>query len=264
MKKSIMYAAIFCAVLMGAVSMIGCKTTGATGGTNLAGTWNLYEVSQGKQVIQIPEITGASLTFADNSGNVQISGFAGVNNLSGVAKINGSSISFGALATTMMAGSAEDEIIESSVVSLLNDAKSFSVSGNVLKIVAKNGDAMYLKKFTLADSAWLLFSYNDGNAVVSIPLSTEPPMLEFDADGNLSGSTGVNNLMGTYSLDDLKNKVSFKGIGTTRMAPRDADAAALEKTFVSLLGKVAKYNLSGNLLVLCDAKDNTLLSFEKK
>lgn len=261
MKKSTLSVALMGAMLMGAIVMTGCKSTGtAKSGSKIEGSWFLYEVVQDGKVSQISDSTASTITFAGESGNVQVVGFSGANNFSGTANINGDSISFSPFATTMMAGSPEGEQIEKLFLGFLAEADKLEVTGNTMKISSPNENSVSLQRFDLANTEWKLLALNIGNAVESISIG-DVPTLSFDAAGNISGFTSINKLMGKYKADLAKGEITFSKIGTTKMAASTAEHEKIEQKFTSLLEKVATFDFSGNTLTLRSANSDSVLIF---
>ncbi|MEE9903860.1 META domain-containing protein [Chlorobium sp.] len=74
--------------------------------------------------------------------------------------------------------------------------------------------------------------------------------------GRVSGSTGCNNLNGSYT--SLRGRLSFGSIGTTRMAcsPRIMEQ---ERRFLDALRITASYDISGRRLILFDNRGRTVM-----
>lgn len=259
MKKSTLGVALLGAMLMGAIVMTGCKSTGtAKKGPKIEGSWFLYEAVQDGKVFQISDSTASTITFGGDKGNVQVVGFSGANNFSGTANINGDSISFSPFATTMMAGSPEGERIEKLFLGFLADADKLELAGDTMKISTPSGNTVSLQRFVLANTEWKLLALNIGNAVESISLD-DVPSISFDAAGNVNGFTSVNRLMGKYKADLAKGEVTFKEIGTTKMAAATAEHGKIEQEFITLLEKTATFDFSGNTLTLRSANGDSVL-----
>ncbi len=123
-----------------------------------------------------------------------------------------------------------------------------------------------------ADMLWKLMAYNSGSAVVSVETNKgDKAVLAFSEEGRITGSTGVNNIMGNYaegsaadgSADGSGTSLEFSRLAMTRKAALNEDAALFEKAYMELLARCASYRLSGNTLTLADAEGTTLLVFGK-
>ncbi|KUJ53424.1 META domain-containing protein [Chryseobacterium sp. JAH] len=70
----------------------------------------------------------------------------------------------------------------------------------------------------------------------------------------VNGNAGCNSYFGTLSTDTASGSFSASQLGSTRMA---CDNMSVEQNFMSMMGKVNKYVVSGNTLELY--QDNLLL-----
>lgn len=70
----------------------------------------------------------------------------------------------------------------------------------------------------------------------------------------VNGNAGCNSYFGTLSTDTSSGSFSASQLGSTRMA---CDNMSVEQNFMSMMGKVNKYVVSGNTLELY--QDNLLL-----
>lgn len=75
-------------------------------------------------------------------------------------------------------------------------------------------------------------------------------------DGRVSGSTGCNNLNGSYTR--YPGRLSFGHVGTTRMAcsPRIMDQ---ERRFLDALRMTASYEITARRLILFDGRGKTIM-----
>lgn len=108
----------------------------------LAGTsWKL--VSYGLATNQTPAITGVetTLTFSKDG---QVSGSFGCNQFSGNYSLKDGKITFGALATTMMACADPQMIQESTTFKVMTGTVNFEVNGKALTITAADNSVMNL------------------------------------------------------------------------------------------------------------------------
>ncbi len=96
------------------------------------GKWVL-EMVHG-QAVKVPEGTEMPYLAVDSTGE-NISGFAGCNRLGGVVKVSGDSISFPGLFSTRMY-CEETQKLENSFLDVLNNAKTFTLKGDVLTLLS--------------------------------------------------------------------------------------------------------------------------------
>ena len=97
----------------------------------------------------------------------------------------------------------------------------------------------------LGDNEWTLVEL-DGERVES---GAEPaPTLVLDLEeAHVSGSGGVNRIMGTFALSE--SELRFGPLATTMMAGPDP-AMQRERAFLDALARVTSYELDGQLLTL--------------
>jgi heat shock protein HslJ len=97
----------------------------------------------------------------------------------------------------------------------------------------------------LAYTEWTLVEL-DGQPVESE--SSPAPSLALDLEeSRVSGSGGVNRLMGTFAL--AEDELRFGQLATTRMAGPE-DAMQREQAFLAVLERVTSYELDGPALTL--------------
>ena len=102
----------------------------------------------------------------------------------------------------------------------------------------------------LIGTNWALDTVIEGDAA-STPAS--PASLTFTEDGAVTGSTGCNNLFGTYSA-----AYGFSEIGSTKMACEDP-IMAQEALFFEILNANASVTIEGNLLTIADLEGRALV-----
>lgn len=262
MNKQIFVAAVLCAAFVGA-TFISCKSTVKTTGTGIDGDWTLRSVTSADSTLSVPSGTTATLSITQlKSKTVTVSGHTGTNSFSGTGNIKGNSISVAPLAVTMMIGTPEEDELERAFLEVLNDADTFKIYDNInLEITSSMGKKAVFVRRSLQGTSWTLRAYNNED-VIMLTAQAEPlPSITFEGSETISGFTGVNNLMGNCKIIEAARTVYFSDLGTTRMAPRDAEADELEQRYLLLLEGAAKYTMSGSTLSLLDANGQTLLLF---
>jgi heat shock protein HslJ len=109
----------------------------------------------------------------------------------------------------------------------------------------------------LGGTRWELASVG-GSAVQQ---AGEPLTLEFDEAGQASGNGGCNRYSGSYSQGG--SALSFGPMVSTKRACADDALNAQEAAFLSAMGSVAGYRVSGGALELLDASGAVVLSFSR-
>jgi heat shock protein HslJ len=112
------------AVFVVGFALAACAGTGTANSpatASLNGTsWTLVKIGDREQVAESPP----TLAFDEA---LSVSGFAGCNNYTGTATIEGSSISLGPLATTQMACPGAAGIAETAFMAAMNEVESFAI-----------------------------------------------------------------------------------------------------------------------------------------
>lgn len=107
----------------------------------------------------------------------------------------------------------------------------------------------------LVDSSWKLVAWGD-----STVLPAEVEITAQFSEGQIAGNAGVNAYSGAYAVDG-KGFTTGEIARTLMAGPEPAMQA--EDTYLSLLGRVRSFDLTGDMLMLKDANDSALLQFER-
>lgn len=203
-----------------------------------------------------------------------LAGSAGCNQYFGSYSLIGSTISVGALGSTLMY-CAEPGVMdqETLYLSLLGDADRIAADEEKLTLSAADGSPLLvfdrvreippIPDEEIADyvkgSEWRLttFHYDD---VVSSVISGSEITLIFHEE-SISGSAGCNRYMGSYSVDGAG--ISIGAIGATKMFCGEAGIMEQEGRYISLLGEAEVIAVDGETLTLSDAAGSPLLTFER-
>jgi heat shock protein HslJ len=114
----------------------------------------------------------------------------------------------------------------------------------------------------LENTFWVLANLN-GAETLSVDEGGQPATLQYDpATGKIAGTTGCNQYFADAQVDLEAGTISVGAIGMTRMACR-GPVADQEMAFVSLLEKIARYEISGSQLTLL-GEDGEALVFKGK
>ncbi len=118
-----------CVTLAGLI--ISCAAPRPSVTWSLTGTvWKLVELNG--EVVASNQLPSLSLNAADHT----VSGMAGVNRLSGTFTQQGPSLTFGALATTKMAGPEAQMKVEASYLAMLGRVTSWKIENQWLELFA--------------------------------------------------------------------------------------------------------------------------------
>ncbi len=109
---------------------------------------------------------------------------------------------------------------------------------------------------------WKLDAIEGKPLPVEVAQSPRVPELTFTADGNMSGSGGVNRLMSKVNLPELeKGNLVLSPVASTMMAGTPI-AMETETRIIKALGAARTFKVSGKTLTISDGKKD-LLSFTR-
>lgn len=111
---------------------------------------------------------------------------------------------------------------------------------------------------SLENTYWKLVTVGGHQSVVS-GKAREAHFVLHAEGARLAGSTGCNNLVGSYERKG--GQLSFGQLASTRMACPD-ELMMLERNFLNALGDVASWEVVGETLTLDNAQGEELASFE--
>ncbi len=121
--------------------VIGAMLSACVGpeSVSLAGTWKL--ISYGSSINPTPAEPNveASLTFGTNG---ELNGNMGCNGFGGDYKVDGGSITFGPIASTLMACADPVMQQESAAFNVLANTAAFKLEGNLLTITSADGNSV--------------------------------------------------------------------------------------------------------------------------
>jgi len=235
--------------------------------------WQLVSYDNGNSPVPIAAGSKVTLKF-NNDGS--IGGSGGINLYFGSYTQDGTTVTFGPIGCTEMAGPEPLMDQESTYFRLLDSARSFHIAGSTLELSdaaghtvlkfksdttgSTNGQAGKDPATVLPGTEWQLSSYSDGNAVVS-GTDIRTITLKFDNKGDIVGFSGVNTYFGGCNLDG--NAISVGPLASTKMAGPPT-LMELETVYLNLLGSVTGASISGDSLSLTDKDGSVVLVFEKK
>ncbi|MEO7752414.1 MAG: META domain-containing protein [Terracoccus sp.] len=99
----------------------------------------------------------------------------------------------------------------------------------------------------LEDTAWVV------EHLGGVATTGREPRLVFGADGRLSGSTGVNRVLGQYEVED--GVIHLDALGSTRMAG-PPESMEQERVLLAVLASQVPFVLDGDRLVLVPGTDS--------
>jgi heat shock protein HslJ len=238
-----------------ALSAAACSSSSSTSDT-LVGQWDVAAVADSSGDLA-PPVEGTALTA--NIADTEINGSSGCNNYMGAAAIDGSSVSFGPIAATLMA-CAETDVMnqEQQFLTLLQTIDSWEGTAEGADLTTDGNVAIQLvaTDTSLAGSSWDVIALNNQTGGVQSVVIDSDPTLIFDEDLGVSGSTGCNNFFGIYSTDG--DTIEFTGIGATEMYCEDT--AEQETWMLAALADATTYTVNSQTLELFDENGSRLLT----
>lgn len=213
---------------------------------SLDGDWRLVRLTDGGRLQAVP-VRSAPTLHAEGA---RVSGSAGCNRYSGSLKVAGAKLSFGPLATTMMACPDYLDGLENRFLTLMNSANRFERRGERLTLTGQEGQLVFVRAGHPAPAAslngrWRLSRLSERG--VAQPLPGTPLTLNLEGT-RLSGFSGCNSFGGALTVQGA----SFRAgqLLSTMRACANEQVNASERRYLSALGAVNTFSLRGNLLTL--------------
>ena len=237
------------------LSASACSSGSSTSDT-LVGQWDVTAIADSSGDLASP-VDGTTLTA--NITDTEINGSSGCNNYMGAAAMDGSSVSFGPLAGTLMA-CAETDVMdqEQLFLTLLQTVDSWEGTSEGVDLKTDGNTAIQLvaADTSLAGSSWDVIALNNQSGGVQSVVIDSDPTLIFDEELGVSGSTGCNNFFGIYSTDG--DMIEFSGLGATEMFCEDT--AEQEVWMMAALADATNYSVDSQTLELFDEGGSRLLT----
>ncbi len=133
MKRSL----LLCFTLLGIASSILMACSG-NASAPIAGNWKLISYGSSTAPTPVDPNAEASLTFRSDG---KLNGNVGCNSFNGDYKVYGSTITFGPIASTMMACADPFMQQEGVVFNVFTNSATFKVDGNMLTVTSADGES---------------------------------------------------------------------------------------------------------------------------
>jgi heat shock protein HslJ len=227
-----------------AIATFAPAKTEAAAGT-LAGTQWVLSTLGGNTPLADTQVT---LNFGEDG---RVSGSDGCNRFTGAYTESGESLTFGPLATTMMA-CPENITVQATLFGVaLQSTQSFTMTENELALMRNNGTLATFSKLSteLAGTKWVVTNYNNSKEAVVGVIEGTTLTVEFSDDGSVGGNAGCNNYFGEFTQGD--GTISIGPLASTMMLCMEpAGVADQETQFLAALQSAATYQLDGDILTL--------------
>lgn len=220
-------------------------------GIDLDGTsWTLHQIGQ-----TIVRNRVATLIFADG----QAQGNGTCNGFSGPYKQDGTQLSFGLLATTLMA--CEDMDQETAYLTALAAVTTYRLEDGRLVLANAQNDLLVFEPTQhapLEGTTWQLNALNAGTAIVTVLPDTQITAT-FD-NGQVTGSAGCNSYFGSATHDD--GQLTIGALGSTKMAcGQPKGVMEQESAYLQALQSAATFQVEGSVLTILNSNGERLLEF---
>jgi heat shock protein HslJ len=246
--------AVTAAMLVGA-----CSSAGGSGGTIEGVRWIATSIVADGSLQALPEGESVDATFAAGT----VSGFSGCNSYSGPARTDGARLTIGPVSSTMMACVDPAMAVEGSYLKALGTVASYTATADRLSLFDRDGKEIVVYKAGPANplvGRWAVSGYKDGKSAVVSPMAGTELNASFAEDGKVSGASGCNTYLGSYTING--EKLTFGPLATTRMACPEP-IMAQEQAFLAALASTAAYSMEAGRPVLRSADGAIAVSFAK-
>jgi heat shock protein HslJ len=237
--------ALLISIMIGIVLMVGTVVSPQNMDELIGTQWQLVSINS-EAVVE-----GSTVTLNFDKEN-SAGGSGGCNSYGTSYTIEGNSISFSMISSTMMA-CLEEDVMEQEVAYLaaLQGATSFEIIDNQLVITSSEGETLvYEPMVTLAGSGWQLETIAGEDALGTVTLV-------FGEDDTVSGNSGCNMFNTTYSVE--QSALSFEPFLSTKMACVDAELTQQEIAYFAALEAADSYELSADQLTIVYGDGETLV-----
>jgi heat shock protein HslJ len=197
----------------------------------------------------------------------QTSGSSGCNRYGGTYTLEGSSLSFGDLASTQMACPEPIMTVESRYLQMLAKVDRYEVAagGETLRLTGPDVELTFRAEPPAADlpltgTTWRLTTLGGAGGTVSSTLAGTKVDAVFANEGTVSGSDGCNSYSGPYTAG-ANGALTF---GTFMSTTMGCERAVMDQAhaFTTALAATATYAIDGATLTLSDTEGTLLLAFD--
>lgn len=136
--------------------------------------------------------------------------------------------------------------------------KKYLIIGLVLLIFAACTPQPQEVELGLANTKWTLVSFGEPGAETSVAEGSTIT-LEFDSEGQVSGSGGCNSYSAQYEIQ--ADTLSFGLVTSTRMACQQESIGQQEQSYFQALEAAGRYELDGERLAIWYNDGKAVLNF---
>jgi heat shock protein HslJ len=255
-RLAILVILLFVSIVLAACSSL---TEPEADAGNLVGpAWILTELSGEKP------LPGTTI-FLEFSEDGAVNGSDGCNNMGRTYTVDGDSISFSAMGPTTLMACPEPVMAQATAFQqALDDAESYSISGDTLTLLDAGGDAVatfQAQDQSLEGSSWTVLSYNNGKGGVTTVILDTEITADFGEDGIVTGTDGCNNYSRPYETDGNNITIGEQGATTAMACPDEImeQAAAYQQA----LTNTATYEIIGNSMDFYSSEGSRMAVFNR-
>ena len=224
--------------------------------------WQLVEQSIDGTMTAVPEGVIVTLLLEDGAGG----GNGGCNNYFGEYTLEGTSLTFGPIGSTMMLCEGPASEVEAAYLANLASVATWANTGGSLVLGGADGQPIlnFLPAATepaasIEGITWLLTSQAVDGQLAALPSGDPPIVVSLLLDeGRAAGAGGCNNYFASYTLDG--SSLVFGPIGATQMFC-EGPAGEVETAYLANLATVASWASDGSTLSLADASGTIVLEY---
>lgn len=228
--------------------------------------WTLTDYVLNDTTLQPLNGTTVTMVFGNDG---QITGSAGCNHYFAGYEMKGTAVTIGQAGSTQMYCTNPGVMDqESAYFTLLGRVASAEAKNTSLTFADAKGSTILSfarsvppAPAPLAGTNWTLDSFSTADTVSSVIAGTSITAV-FDRNGEVTGSAGCNHYFASYTTTGTA--MSIGSAGSTKMYCTNPGVMTQESTYLTSLGRVASFAITGNRLVLADAKGTPLLSFTRE
>lgn len=231
-------------VSMAGVASAQSPAPGAEAPT-LAGT-NWMLVSTGVDGAPVPDGVTVTLEIED----VLAGGSGGCNRYIAPVTSMDPDLTFGEIATTMMACPEPQMSFEQQYLTTLAAVTDYSITDQTLSLADASGATLLTFQAGAAatiEGAWVVTGYNNGNEGVETPPEDLVLTADFAPDGTVSGFGGCNTFNGGYSYTE--DTIAIGPLMQTMMACEEP-ANSIEQQYTAALQNATSWSISNGALEL--------------
>ena len=198
----------------------------------------------------VPAEVGATATFVDGI----VAGSTGCNRYHAAYLVDGTRLTLGPVAMTMMACDPERAAVEQAFTGALARAVTFALAGDTLDLADADGRVVLrlraVPSLALPGTRWVATMINNGRGGVASLVGGTVVTAEFGADGRVTGSGGCNSFTGAYVLDGVA-ALAIGPVVTTLKACLEPDGVGgQEAAYFAALARAATWSFREERLQL--------------